>query len=107
MNKGLFQYDSTAQTFPFADGIAPWHKNEPNDGGSGDEDCVCMNKYEEMFIGDVICKPGIKSYHSICELPSYPTSTGCPRAECFFFNLALRERRMQVRFDLKLSVGLD
>ena len=74
MIEGLFQYDSTAQTFPFADGIAPWHENEPNDGGSGNEDCVAMNKYEEMIIFDVICTPGIKSYHSVCELPSYPTS---------------------------------
>ena len=72
--KGLFQYDSTAQTFPFADGIAPWHENEPNDGGSGNEDCVAMNKYEDMVIFDVICNPGIKNYHSVCELPSYPTS---------------------------------
>ena len=30
------------------------------------------------------------------------SSTGCPRAECFFFNLALRERTIQVRLHLKV-----
>ena len=36
--------------------------------------------------------------------------TQCPRAKCFFFNLALTERNMQIKFDLKLSVyslGVD
>ena len=37
-------------------------------------------------------------------------STPCPRAKFFFFNLALKEKNMQVKFYLKLSVyslGLD
>ena len=69
-NEGQFQYDSTAQTFPFTNnGIAPWFKDEPND--NGDQDCVCLNKDEEMAIYDVECA---RNFHSVCELPSYPTS---------------------------------
>ena len=30
--------------------------------------------------------------------------TGCPRAKCFFFNLALTERNVHVKFDLTSSV---
>ena len=47
----------------------------------------------------------IKNYNQISQF-SY---TQCPRAK-WFFNVALIERNMQVKFDLKLSVyslGLD
>ena len=67
--EGLFQYDSTAQTFPFTNGIAPWFKDEPNN--DGDQDCVCLNKDEEMVLYDDNCD---KNHHFVCELPSYPTS---------------------------------
>ena len=71
--EGLFQYDSTAQTFPFANGIAPWTTDEPNNAGTGGQnaDCAGLANSEDMYLFDMECT---KNYRSVCELPSYPTS---------------------------------
>ena len=44
------------------------------------------------------------------EITLIKACTQCPRAKCFFFNLAQTEGNMQIKFDLKLSVyslGVD
>jgi hypothetical protein len=61
-SEGTFYYESTHQTFHFADKSAPWPSNEPNGGTR--ENCVAMDKNRKIY--DVTCNDGRKM-PSICE----------------------------------------